>query len=133
AQPRPRSRDTPRSPPLASKLHPGPRAPGGDGHLVTFGGPVDGGLRDIVEPVQQIPGAAQGYSARGTAGRSVWPPGPASTADPAPSPTPPGRPDRWVSYTTDASPAVQGLVPGARFCRPRLISHVDVSNIYDRE
>ena len=90
ARPRPRSRGTPRSPPLASKLHPGHIPPGGDRGLVAFGGPVRGDLRGEPDPVQQITRCRAACSGRGTAARSRWSPAPASTAGPHPSPRRPG-------------------------------------------
>ena len=62
ARPRPRSRSTPRSPPLASKLDPGRGLPRGDRLLIALGGAVDGDLRGVADAVQQVRGAAQGVA-----------------------------------------------------------------------
>ena len=62
ARPHPQSTNTPRSPPLASKLDPGHVPPGGDGSLVAFGRAVHGDLRGVPHPVQQVRRAAQGVA-----------------------------------------------------------------------
>jgi hypothetical protein len=89
AQPRPRSTHTPRSPPLASYLRPGLRALGGDGLLITLSGRWIGTCGGVTHAVQQTRGAAQGIADMEQPKRSAWSPGPASTADP--DPTPRGR------------------------------------------
>ena len=71
-----------RSPPLTSNLRPGFGRPGGDLVFVAFHRAVRGDLGCPADPVQQVGGAAQGSSTRGTTGRSIGPPEPGSSAGP---------------------------------------------------
>jgi hypothetical protein len=59
ARPRRRSTHTPRSPPLASYLRPGPGPPGGDRRLIPLRRPVYRDLRAEPHPVQQVRRAPQ--------------------------------------------------------------------------
>ena len=51
-----------------------------------------------------------GHTGRGTAGRSAWPPAPAPTADPGPTPRRPGRPPARPA-TAHAAPRSAGTPP----------------------
>ena len=117
ARPRPRSTDTPRSPPLASKLDPGHVPPRGDRCLIALGGAVHRDLRGVADPVQQIRGAPQGVADMEQPADQRGRPAPASTAGPRPSPTPPG-PHPARPAAGPAAPGSAGTPPRPRPSRP---------------